>query len=200
MTERQTLVLPVPEVRDYARINAQVARWLDVGHRRIVLAGVSNQRLLLAGLRGPWSATIEVQGDAGPELGAGMDAPGVVVTCLGNAADAAGGGLRGGTLRILGDVADCLGYRQRGGRLLAAGSAGHRAGLELSGGLLLILGNAGRLCGERQHGGRLIVSGACVGPHAGFGRDGGLLHVGAIPDDVTPDERAAIDDLLRVRA
>lgn len=200
MTERQTLVLPVPEVRDYARINAQVARWLDLGHRRIVLAGVSNQRLLLAGLRGPWNATIEVQGDAGPELARGMDAPGIVVTCRGNAADAAGSGLRDGTLRILGDAADCLGYCQRGGRLLAAQSAGHRAGLELSGGLLCILGNAGRLCGERQHGGRLIVLGPSVGPHAGFGRNGGLLHLGAIPESLTPEERDAIDDLLHVRA
>lgn len=197
MTERQTLVLSVPEVRDYARINAQVSRWLDAGNRRIVLAGVSNQRLLLAGLQGQWDATIEVQGDAGPELAAGMNAPGVVVTCLGCSADAAGTRLAAGTLRILGDAADCLGYRQRGGRILAARSAGHRTGLEMSGGSLFVIGSAGRLFGERQHGGRLVVSSGQVGPFTGFGRDGGSLHLGGIPDDLEADERTAIDELLR---
>jgi formylmethanofuran dehydrogenase subunit C len=194
MTERQPVVLSVPEVRDYARINAQVLRWLDSGRTRIELAGVANQRLLLAGLAGPWEARIDVQGDAGPELAASMNAPNVVVTCLGSAADAAGRELAGGTLRILGDASDCAGYRQRGGLILVAGSAGHRAGLEMSDGLMVILGGSGRLCGHLQHGGRLIVSGT-AGPFPGFARDGGGFFLGSNLSALTVEERRAVDEL-----
>lgn len=199
MPERQPLVLSVPEVRDYVRINAQVVRWLDAGHTWIELAGVSSQRLLLAGIAGRWNARIDVAGNAGPELAAGMNAPGLVVTCLGSTADAAGRELAGGTLRILGDVADCAAYRQRGGRILVAGSAGHRAGLEISGGLLAILGETGRLCGERQRGGRIFAPGV-LGPFSGFGRDGGdFLRALPDPSPLSAEESSAIDAIRRDR-
>lgn len=197
MTERQPVVLSVPEVRDYARINAQVLRWLDSGQTRIELAGVAKQRLLLAGLAGPWDARIDVQGDAGPELAAAMNAPNVVVTCRGSVADAAGRELAGGTLRILGDAADCVGYRQRGGLILVAGSAGHRAGLEMSSGLIVVLGDSGRLCGHLQHGGRLIVSGT-AGPFPGFARDGGGFFLGSNLPSLTAEERRAVDEFQRL--
>jgi len=198
MSEPVPVVLTVPEVRDYARINAQVLRWLDAGRTRIELAGVANQRLLLAGLEGRWEARIDVQGDAGPELAAGMNAPNLVVTCLGSAADAAGRELAGGTLRILGGAADCAGYRQRGGSLFIAGSVGHRAGLEMSGGLLVILGDSGRLCGHLQHGGRLFLEGA-AGPYAGFARDGGEFSIAATFAELSVEERLAIAELRRRR-
>jgi formylmethanofuran dehydrogenase subunit C len=197
MTERQPVVLSVPEVRDYARINSQVLRWLDSGRTRIELAGVAKQRLLLAGLVGSWEARIDVQGDAGPELAAGMNAPNLIVTCLGSAADAAGRELAGGTLRILGNAADCVGYRQRGGSIFVAGSAGHRAGLEMSGGLIVVLGDSGRLCGHGQHGGRLIVRGT-TGPFPGFARDGGGFFPGPNSPEFSEEERRAIEELQRL--
>jgi formylmethanofuran dehydrogenase subunit C len=199
MTERQPVVLSVPEVRDYARINAQVLRWLDSGRTRIELAGVANQRLLLAGLVGRWEARIDVRGDAGPELAAAMNAPNIVVTCFGSAADAAGRELAGGTVRILGDAADCSGYRLRGGSIFVAGSAGHRAGLEMTGGLIVVLEGAGRLCGHLQHGGRLIVKGR-TGPYPGTARDGGGFYSEGIPSELSAEERRGIEEFQSCNA
>ncbi len=70
------VVIAVPEIRDYHAINSELVHRLDLGHRTIRLAGVRGQRLLAAGLVGGWSAVIELEGDAGPELAAGLDAPG----------------------------------------------------------------------------------------------------------------------------
>ena len=169
------ITLSVPEIRDYELINKELAGLLGGGARRIVLAGVEGQRLLMSRLRGDWSATIVVDGHAGPELAAEMNAPGLTVLCLGGAADAAGRGLVAGRVVIEGDVGDGLGYAQRGGTILVRGGAGPRAGLMQAGGSLVVLGAVGRLAGERQSGGILVVPDDRVGPHAGRGRLGGRL-------------------------
>lgn len=167
--------LSVPDIRDYDLINKELARLLGAGERRIVLSGVEGQRLLGARLRGDWVATILVQGHAGPELAAEMDAPGLTVLCRGDAADGAGRGLFAGRLIVEGDAGDGLGYAQRGGTILIRGGAGHRAGLMQSGGSLVILGAVGRLAGERQSGGLLVVPEDRTGLHAGRGRLGGRV-------------------------
>jgi glutamate synthase domain-containing protein 3 len=167
--------LTIPEIRDYQRINAELVRLLDLGHRHVRLLGAEGQRLLLAGLRGAWDAVIELEGTAGPELAADLDAPGLLVVCHGPAADGAGRGLRAGRLLILGDAGDAVGYAQVGGVVVVRGAAGHRAGLQMGGGTLVILGPAGRLGGERQTGGRLFGYADRLGPHAGRGRLGGRL-------------------------
>jgi glutamate synthase domain-containing protein 3 len=196
-------VVVIPEVREYSRINVEVVRRLSMGLDRVVLAGAEGQRLLLAGLSGPWLAVIEVRGRAGPELAAGLDAPGLRVACLGPAGDGAGRGLRAGTLLIRGDAGDAVGYTQAGGTIVVSGPAGPRAGLDQAGGALILLGPVGRLAGERQMGGRLFARDDRLGPHAGLGRRGGRLirlsAEGALPDPVDPDDRlafrAALDDL-----
>jgi glutamate synthase domain-containing protein 3 len=165
--------LSIPEIRDYDRINAELVRCLDDGHPHVRLVGAEGQRFLAGALAGDWKAVVEIEGRAGPELAAGLDAPGVTVVCRGPAADGAGRGLRAGRLLILGDAEDCLGYAQEGGAILAARDAGHRAGLNQRGGVLAILGAVGRLAGERQSGGWLFVSGDRLGPFAGHGRRGG---------------------------
>ena len=63
------------------RVNAELARHLDEGARRVRLTGVEGQRLMAAGLAGPWDAVVELEGRAGPELAAAMDAPGLTVVC-----------------------------------------------------------------------------------------------------------------------
>jgi glutamate synthase domain-containing protein 3 len=168
-------VVAIPEIRDYQRINAEVVRLLDDGHRRVRLVGAEAQRLLLAGVRGTWDAVIELEGRAGPELAADLDAPAVLVVCRGAAADGAARGLCAGRVLILGDAGDAVGYTQRGGVVVVRGSAGPRAGLGLAGGTLALLGPVGRLCGERQAGGFLFVCADRVGPHAGRGHLGGHL-------------------------
>src|SRR4051794_29906274 len=62
--------IPVPELRDYHQINAELVRRLDLGQRHVRLEGVAGHRLLVAGLAGPWQAIVEVDGNAGPELAA----------------------------------------------------------------------------------------------------------------------------------
>lgn len=190
-------VIPVPEIRDYLRINAEVVQALDAGAPRVVLAGVEGQRLLLAGLIGAWKGLIEIQGNAGPEFAAGLNAPGLTIVVHGHAADGAGRGLRSGRLLIQGDVSEAVGYRQAGGVVVVAGAAGDRAGLELGSGLLVLGSRAGRLTGERQRGG-LIAARGPVGPHAGRGRSGGRLAVreGREFEDLTPEEVSDLEAAL----
>jgi glutamate synthase domain-containing protein 3 len=186
--------LAVPEIRDYDLVNKELARLLDAGAGRIVLAGVEGQRLLASGLRGPWSSTIVVDGHAGPELAAGLAAPGLTVVCRGDAADGAGSGLAAGRIVIEGSAAEGLGYAQAGGTIVVKGAAGHRAGLMQSGGLLVLLGSVGRLAGERQRGGLLVAFGDCLGPTTGRGQTGGRLL------RLASGQELPIDDLDRLES
>jgi len=186
-------IVPVSELRDYRRINAELSRLLDEGHPRVRLEGVEGQRLLLTGLAGGWDAVVELDGSAGPELAAGLNAPGLLVVCQGDAADGAGSGLFGGRVLIAGDTGAVVGYAQRGGVVVVAGSAGPRAGLNQSGGTLVLLGPAGRLAGERQSGGTLFVRAEGVGPHASRDRRGGRLVAGDAHED--GEYRAAVSGL-----
>lgn len=185
-------VIAVPEIRDYHAINAQLVGRLDSGHRTIRLAGVRGHRLLAAGLAGGWSAVIELDGDAGPELAAGLDAPGLTIVCRGRADDGAATGLRAGTVLVLGTVGVALGYAQRGGLVVAADGAGARAGLRQSGGDLVLIGRVGPLAGERQSGGCLFAVGDRLGPHAGHGRRGGrFVNLQAVASEAAQGAAAA---------
>ena len=165
----------VPELRDYQQINAEIVRRLNLGQTRVRLEGVAGQRLLLERLAGSWTALIELEGDAGPELAAELDAPGLTVVCRGAAADGAGRGLVAGTLVILGPAGPVLGYCQRGGLIVACREVGARPGLGQTGGDMVLLDRAGALAGERQSGGRLLFRRSLAGPHAGHGSRGGRL-------------------------
>jgi glutamate synthase domain-containing protein 3 len=168
-------VLAVPEIREYPRINAELVRLLNAGHARVRLAGAAGQRLLVAGLTGSWDAVIEIEGSAGPELVAELDAPRLTVVCHGPAADGAARGLRAGKMVLRGGVGAAVGYTQKGGVVVVAGPAGPRAGLALQGGTLFLLGPAGRLAGERQTGGRIVAFADRLGPYAGWARAGGAF-------------------------
>jgi methylamine---glutamate N-methyltransferase subunit B len=163
----------VPELRDYSQINAELVRRLNLGQTHVRLTGVAGQRLLAAGLVGPWHAKVDVEGGAGPELAAGMNAPNITLHCLGTAADGCGSGFLAGRLLVLRSVGVALGYFQRGGMIVAAGDVAARAGLCQQGGDLLLLGRTGPLAGERQSGGCLFLQESLTGPHAGRGARGG---------------------------
>ena len=165
----------VPELRDYQQINAELVRRLNLGERHVRLEGVDGQRLLVSRIAGAWQALIEVEGNAGPELAAELDAPGLTVVCRGSAADGAGRGLAAGRLLIGGEAGAAIGYFQRGGLIVAVGDVGPRAGLAQCGGDLVLLGKVGALAGERQAGGRLVFKQGHTGPHAGHGRQAGRL-------------------------
>jgi glutamate synthase domain-containing protein 3 len=163
----------VAELRDYHQVNAEISRLLNLGQRHIRLEAVAGQRLLAAGLAGPWRALIEVDGDSGPELAAGMKCPEITLVCRGAAADGAGEGLRAGTLIIMGTSGTAVAYVQEGGTIVACGDAGPRAGLGKKGGDLVLLGTVGSLAGERQSGGRLFYLTGQAGPHLGRAARGG---------------------------
>jgi glutamate synthase domain-containing protein 3 len=191
----------IPDIRDYARINAELVLRLDEGHALVRLSGAEGQRLLAARLSGPWTAVVEIDGAVGPELAAELDAPGLTVVCLGRAADGAGRGLRAGRVLILGDAGDALGYTQEGGAIIAAAGAGPRAGLGQRGGTLLVLGQVGPLAAERQSGGRTIVFGNRLGPHPERGcRGGRLIRLASESDPLAgldPAEASLLLDLGR---
>jgi glutamate synthase domain-containing protein 3 len=180
-------VLVVPDIRDYQRINAELVRLLDSGSPRVRLVGVERQRLLAAGLAGRWNAVIEVEGNAGPELAAGLDAPGLTVLCRGDANDGVARSMKAGRVVVLGSASDAPGYDQRGGILVIVGDAGHRAGLNLQGGSQLYQGKVGRLLGERQSGGAIYAPLGAVGPHSGRGRSGGDLILYSADEEI-PEE------------
>ena len=165
--------VPVALVRDYQRINREVAQALDDGRTLVRLTEVEGQRLLCAGLRGPWHGVVEVVGDAGPELAAGLDAPALTVHCVGSALDGAGADLKNGRLAVSGSAGDGLGARMEGGIVVVAGPCGHRVGLRQRGGLILLLGPSGRLLGDRQAGGLLVAEPRAIDTQSGRPGTGG---------------------------
>jgi methylamine---glutamate N-methyltransferase subunit B len=192
----------VPELRDYSQINAELVRRLNLGQTHVRLAGVAGHRLLAAGLDGPWQAMVDVEGDAGPELAAAMNAPNLTLRCLGGAADGCGSGFRAGQLLIRGSAGVALGYFQHGGLIVAAGDVGPRAGLCQQGGDLVLLGRTGPLAGERQAGGRLFLQQSLTGPHAGRGARGGK-RVDFEPrladhGKLLPDDQLVLDQAIRL--
>lgn len=187
-------VIAVPEVRDYDAINAEIVRHLDAGFRTIRLSGVRGHRLLASSLVGPWSGVVMVDGDAGPELASGLDAPGLIVVGRGRAGDGAASGLKAGQVVVLGQVGMAFGYAMSGGLAVASGDAEGRAGLCQSGGDLILLRQSGPLAGERQTGGRLYLFAETVGPHAGRGRRGGRF-VAIAPEEKAHDTGEEADRL-----
>ncbi len=165
----------VPEIRDYQKINAELIALLDRGHPWIRLVGAEGQRLLASGLSGHWSATIEIIGRTGPELAAGMNAPGLTIVARGSTADGAGRGLIDGRIFVSGSATDGAGYDQSGGLLVIAGATGNRAGLRQSAGTIALLGPIGRLAGDRQSGGILFGRTGRLGPYPSRGQVGGRL-------------------------
>jgi glutamate synthase domain-containing protein 3 len=194
--------IPVPELRDYHEINKELVRHLGLGRTHVRLEGVEGQRLLVSGLTGPWEAVIEVDGNAGPEVAAEMDAPGVTVVCRGTAADGAGRGLIAGTLIILGAAGAATGYLQRGGLIVAAGDAGPRPGLCQREGDLVLLGRAGLLAGERRTGGRLFLHLGRAERHRDFAARGGRsVSLGCGPsliEGLAPDDRRLVERALEL--
>ena len=159
----ETALILVPEIRDYERINLEIAARLQAGFRRILLQGVEGQRLLVSGLSGDWQGTVILRGRAGPDLGAGLNVPRLTVICEGDVADGVGHSLRGGLILVRGDAGTCAGYGQTGGQIVIEGNAGPRAGINQKGGLLAILGQAGDFAGERRRNGILALFGDRVG-------------------------------------
>ncbi len=189
--------LSIPEIRDYQKINSELVALLDQGHSLVRLEGAEGQRLLASGLTGSWSSTIEVIGRTGPEFGANLTAPNLVIVARGSTGDGVGSGLVDGRIMVIGDAADGAGYGQSGGMLMISGTTGHRAGLRQSGGTLALLGPVGRLAGDRQSGGRLFVSRNDLGPFPSRGQVGGrLIRIDSPTDSLDPIDLEAWSEVV----
>ena len=188
-------MIDVPDIRDYHRINAEVVQRLDQGIQHLKLLGAENQRLLLSRVAGSWSAIVEIEGNSGPELCAGLNAPGLRVICQGSVADGVGSGLIEGKILILGHAGAGAGICQRGGSIVVAGSTGERAGLNQSGGSLVLLGRVASLAAERQSGGTFVAAERFLRDRPGRGRRGGRLML--LPERMeNPTDIELVQDLL----
>jgi glutamate synthase domain-containing protein 3 len=204
--DRDVPVISIPDIRDYQKINAEIVALLDAGHHRVRLAGAEGQRLLGSGLRGAWNALVELEGSAGTELAAALDAPGLTIVCRGPADDGAGRGLRAGRVVILGAAGPAVGYAMEGGTIVVLGPVGPRAGLNQRGGRIVALGPVGPLAAERQAGGSFLVHEDRLGPHSGRGRRGGQIifmirgaEVLELTGSAHPETFETIDDVLAAR-
>ena len=196
--DRTTPVVPIPEIRDYQRINAELARLLDEGHARVRLSGAEGHRLLISDLAGSWQAVVEVEGRAGPEFAAGLDAPGVTVVCRGPATDGGAKSPRGES-RSSATRAMPWAMPRRAASCSSPGRRVPAAGLNQHGGVLAVLGAVGRLAGDRQAGGRLFAFDDRIGSHAGRGPAGRLIRLTPGDDPmagIDPDDAAIYRALL----
>jgi formylmethanofuran dehydrogenase subunit C len=147
----------LPEWRDSHAVTQQVALALNHGHKKIVLSGARGDRLLLAGLTGPWAAEIRIDGDVGTELARGLDTPAIFVLVDGNAGAGAGYGLKSGTLVIAGRSGALLGSHIEGGEIWAIGDAGNRLAHCANGGRIIVGARIGPMAMDRRRAGTLTI-------------------------------------------
>lgn len=152
---KPTLRIHLPEWRDSYAVTQQVAGALNKGIERIYLSGARGDRLLLAGLTGPWSAEIRIDGDLGTELAREVNAPSLFILANGNAGAGAGYGLKGGTLAISGSCGALLGSGIKGGEIWALAGTGTRLGHRASGGRLVISSGIDAMAMDRRTGGTI---------------------------------------------
>jgi formylmethanofuran dehydrogenase subunit C len=121
-----------------------------------------------------------VEGDSGPETGAGMRAGELIVK--GNAGDLLGAGMRGGLIRVQGSTGHWVGAAlpgavsgMRGGSILIQRNAGDRIADRMRRGLIVVQGDTGSAAGGQMLAGTLVVLGK-PGPSMGSGmRRGSIL-------------------------
>ncbi|MDR2752902.1 MAG: glutamate synthase [Oscillospiraceae bacterium] len=177
------------QLRTHAGASVQIKNCL--GHRYIA-AGVENLQ-------------VEIEGVPGNALGAYLGT-GSKITVRGNAQDATGDTMSGGTIIIHGFTGDAAGYGMRGGVILVKGNAGYRAGIHMKEfgetcPSLVIGGCAGDFLGEYQAGGNIVVLGLeaqtgaqndaapqLVGRFCGTGQHGGriFLRTEQLPRELPP--------------
>jgi glutamate synthase domain-containing protein 3 len=169
------------------------------------------QRYIAAGIM---NIQVQIEGIPGNALGAylGEDS---AITVHGNAQDATGDTMSGGTITIHGSTGDAAGYGMRGGVILVKGSAGYRAGIHMKEfgakcPSLVIGGRAGDFLGEYQAGGNIVVLGLGLPPgedvtgrFCGTGQHGGRIFLRTThpPRELPPQvacRSAGAEDLARI--
>ncbi len=128
-------------------------------------------------------AHVEVRGSAG--WGAAESMLGGTVVIDGNAGSGVAASVRGGTVVVRGDAAARAGVSMKGGTLLIGGRCGYMAGFMMQKGTIVICGDADDALADSMYEGVVFVGGRI----RSLGND-------AVTGEPTPEERAALADLL----
>jgi glutamate synthase domain-containing protein 3 len=147
----------LPEWRDSHAVTQQVGLALNKGYRQISLTGARGDRLLLAGLSGPWEAEVRIDGDVGTEFARGLNATGLFVLVNGSSGAGAGYGLKAGTLVVAGKSGAMLGTHIEGGEIWALGFAGSRLAHCSKGGRIVVGNGIGPMAMDRRISGTLTI-------------------------------------------
>lgn len=197
---------------DTRRLNQELRKIVNNGHREIELLNVTGQRYIAAGLKGDFQ--IDIDGTPGNDLGAFMDGP--TIRVHGNGQDGYGNTMNSGEIVVQGDVGDITGLSARGGRIFVKGNAGYRTGVHMkefqgSRPIIVIGGSAGDYLGEYMAGGVVLLLGQGLeGNHqadfVGTGMHGGVIYLkGEVRGigrevailDITEDDRRFIEELVK---
>ncbi len=165
-------------------LNRLVREAVKKGCREIVLANVTGQRYIAAGLQD--DIRVEVFGIPGNDLGAFMDGPRIVVH--GNGQDGLGNTMGGGEIVVHGDVGDITGMSARGGKIFVRGDVGYRTGVHMKEykgvrPAVVIGGTAQDFLGEYMAGGVVLLLGRNLrgevhnADFVGTGMHGGVIFV-----------------------
>jgi glutamate synthase domain-containing protein 3 len=147
----------LPEWRDSHAVTQQVGLALNKGYRQIFLTGARGDRLLLAGLSGPWEAEVRIDGDVGTEFARGLNASGLFVLVNGSSGAGVGYGLKAGTLVVAGKSGAMLGTHIEGGEIWALGFAGSRLAHCSKGGRIVVGNGIGPMAMDRRISGTLTI-------------------------------------------
>ncbi len=179
----------------YRGLNSRVRRFLNnSGNNSVVtIKNVLGQRYIGDGLKS--TASINIYGTPGNDLGAFMDGPTIEV--FGNGQDGIGNTMNSGKIIIHGDAGDIVGYSMRGGEIYIEKSIGFRGGIHMKSYLkkvpvIVIGGSAGNFLGEYMAGGIIILLGLykrkkqafpfsgdsdITGDYIGTGMHGGKIYI-----------------------
>jgi methylamine---glutamate N-methyltransferase subunit B len=127
---------------------------------------------------------VEIHGSAGWGTAESMMNGTVIVH--GNAGSGVAASIRGGTVVVRGDAAARAGVSMKGGTLVIGGNCGYMAGFMMQKGRIVICGDAGDALADSMYEGTVFVGGHI----ASLGND-------AVVSEPTPEDRAALGDLLR---
>jgi glutamate synthase domain-containing protein 3 len=145
----------------YYKLNEQIHRAADDGHKNIVVKNVYGQRFICAGMEHK-DVKVDIHGTPGNDLGVFMDGPTIEVH--GSAEDQAGNTMNSGTIIIHGNAWDVTGLAARNGKIFVKGDGGYRIGIHMKEykqyrPVVVYGGGAKEFFGEYMAGGILVALG-----------------------------------------
>jgi len=167
--------------------------------QHIEVVNLNGQRYLGCGWKN--SKKLVLRGTAGNNLGAFADGPTIMLH--GNGQEGVGNTMSNGEIVVFGRVGDAAGYGMRGGSLYIRDDAGYRLGIHMKAyqdkcPVIVVGGQAGAFVGEYMAGGIIIILGmngaqsSPTGPYCGTGMYAGEIYMrGEVPGKHLADNTKA---------